>query len=130
MDIEEFRELCTLTVEMTRLRQNECRHLYIENFAPELLGKLIRVRLENGLAAPSEREAVATYTMASYRYPHNLLPEYHTALYQLLVGVEQRQSQENMNAYAKNLRRLADSAFITFTSNADASGALRLLADA
>lgn len=45
MDIEELRELCALTVELTRLRQNECKHLCIENFAPELLGKLIRERL-------------------------------------------------------------------------------------
>ena len=49
MSIEELRELCTLTVELTRLRQNECKHLCIENFAPELLGKLIRER--QGLGA-------------------------------------------------------------------------------
>lgn len=42
MSIAELRELCALTVELTRLRQNECKHLAIENFAPELLGKLIR----------------------------------------------------------------------------------------
>lgn len=54
MDTEELRELCTLTVELTRLRQNECKHLCIENFAPELLGKLIRERLATGLAAPDE----------------------------------------------------------------------------
>lgn len=54
MDTEELRELCTLTVELTRLRQNECKHLCIENFAPELLGKLIRKRLAMGLAAPDE----------------------------------------------------------------------------
>lgn len=54
MDTEELRELCTLTVELTRLRQNECKHLCIENFAPGLLGKLIRERLAMGLAAPDE----------------------------------------------------------------------------
>jgi hypothetical protein len=54
MDTDELRELCTLTVELTRLRQNECKHLCIENFAPELLGKLIRERLAMGLAAPDE----------------------------------------------------------------------------
>lgn len=48
MDIEELRELCRLTVELTRLRQNECKHLCIENFAPELLGKLIRERMGLG----------------------------------------------------------------------------------
>ena len=58
MDTEELRELCTLTVDLTRLRQNECKHLCIENFAPELLGKLISERLAMGLAmglaAPDE----------------------------------------------------------------------------
>jgi hypothetical protein len=54
MDADELRELCTLTAELTRLRQNECKHLCIENFAPELLGKLIRERLAMGLAAPDE----------------------------------------------------------------------------
>ena len=54
MSIEELRELCAVTVELTRLRQNECKHLAIENFAPELLGKLIRERLAMGLAAPDE----------------------------------------------------------------------------
>jgi hypothetical protein len=54
MNTEELRELCTLTVELTRLRQNECKHLYIENFAPELLGKLIRERLAAKIAAPDE----------------------------------------------------------------------------
>ena len=44
MDTDELRELCTLAVELTRLRQNECKHLCIENFAPELLGKLLAER--------------------------------------------------------------------------------------
>lgn len=42
MSIEELKELCALTVELTKLRQAECKHLCIENFAPELLGNLIR----------------------------------------------------------------------------------------
>jgi hypothetical protein len=46
MNIDELRELCAMTVELTRLRQNECKHLAIENFAPELLGKLLRERQE------------------------------------------------------------------------------------
>lgn len=54
MNTEELRELCTLTVELTRLRQNECKHLCIENFAPELLGKLIRERLAARIAEPDE----------------------------------------------------------------------------
>ena len=52
MTIEELRELFSVTVELTRMRQNECKHLFIENFAPELLGKLIRERLSMGKAAP------------------------------------------------------------------------------
>lgn len=30
-----------LTVELTRLRQNECAHLAIENIGPEIFGKLV-----------------------------------------------------------------------------------------
>ena len=42
MTIEELQELCKITVELTKLRQNECKHLCIENFAPDLLKQLIR----------------------------------------------------------------------------------------
>jgi hypothetical protein len=42
---DDLRELCALTVELTRLRQNECKHLCIENFAPGILQKLIQARL-------------------------------------------------------------------------------------
>ena len=48
MSIDELRELCALTLELTKLRQAECKHLCIENFAPELLGKLIRERMAFG----------------------------------------------------------------------------------
>jgi len=34
--------LVDLTVRLTQLRQNECKHLAIENFGPELFGKLLR----------------------------------------------------------------------------------------
>jgi hypothetical protein len=34
--------LVDLTVRLTELRQNECKHLAIENFAPELFGNLLR----------------------------------------------------------------------------------------
>jgi len=44
---QELRELCALTLELTRLRQSKCEHLKIENFAPDLLGKLI-CELERG----------------------------------------------------------------------------------
>ncbi len=46
MTPDELRELCTLVAELTRLRQNECKNLCIENFAPELLGKLLGERME------------------------------------------------------------------------------------
>jgi len=61
----------------------------------------------------------SSHVIAEYKYPYNILPEYHTALYQLLVGVEQRHPQENLDAYAKNLRRLAESAFVSITPNDD-----------
>lgn len=41
MDTEQLREICNLTVELTALRQKECGHLAVENFAPELFAKLI-----------------------------------------------------------------------------------------
>jgi len=41
MNIEEFRIICDTTVKLTQLRQNECKHLCIENIAPEIMGKLI-----------------------------------------------------------------------------------------
>lgn len=42
MKIEELREICKLTAELTKIRQSECKHLVVENFAPELLQKLLR----------------------------------------------------------------------------------------
>ncbi len=41
MDVEQLKEICSLTVRLTELRQKECGHLAIENFAPELFAKLI-----------------------------------------------------------------------------------------
>ena len=78
MDTDELRELCTLTVELTRLRQNECKHLCIENFAPELLGKLIRERMGLGAdaavsvdaALAGVRRAVLDYYAALDRREH------------------------------------------------------------
>jgi hypothetical protein len=52
--------------------------------------------------------------IATYNYPDRLVPEYHTALYQLLVGVEQRHPQENLDRQASNLRRLAKECFEEF----------------
>ena len=41
MTIEELHEVCELTVKLTTLRQNECKHLCIENIAPEIFRKLL-----------------------------------------------------------------------------------------
>jgi hypothetical protein len=41
MGVEELREICKLTAELTKTKQGECAHLSVENFAPELFGKLI-----------------------------------------------------------------------------------------
>lgn len=58
MSIEELRELCAMTIELTRMRQVECKHLCIENFAPELLGKLIRERMGSTMAPPAPVQPV------------------------------------------------------------------------
>lgn len=58
MSIEELKELCALTVELTKLRQAECKHLCIENFAPELLGKLIRERMGGAMEPPATVQPV------------------------------------------------------------------------
>jgi hypothetical protein len=58
MSIEELRELCALTIELTRMRQAECKHLCIENFAPELLGKLIRERMGSTMTPPAPVQPV------------------------------------------------------------------------
>lgn len=42
MTVNDVESICHLTVELTKLRQLDCKHLCIENFAPELFGKLIR----------------------------------------------------------------------------------------
>lgn len=36
-----LRELGAIAVELTRLRQNECKHLAVENCGPEIFGKLL-----------------------------------------------------------------------------------------
>jgi len=47
MDIEELKIIADLTFRLTELRQRECGHLCIENFAPELFEKLLRTLKEN-----------------------------------------------------------------------------------
>ena len=39
--IEEMKVLANLAVELTKLRQSECKHLAIENFGPELWRNLL-----------------------------------------------------------------------------------------
>ena len=39
---EILRIICSAMIKLTELRQNECKHLCIENFAPEIFGKLIK----------------------------------------------------------------------------------------
>jgi hypothetical protein len=47
MTADELKQICDLTLELTRLRQNEVKHLYIENYAPEVFGELLRELAEN-----------------------------------------------------------------------------------
>jgi hypothetical protein len=41
MNINALKEICLMTFRLTQLRQNECKHLCIKTFAPEIFGKLI-----------------------------------------------------------------------------------------
>lgn len=41
MKIEEIRVCADLTVELTKLRQSECKHLSIENIGPEIFHALL-----------------------------------------------------------------------------------------
>jgi hypothetical protein len=45
MTDEQLRILADLTFRLVQLRQNECKHLCIENTAPEILAKLINALL-------------------------------------------------------------------------------------
>ncbi len=38
---DELREICECTVKLTQLRQNECKHLCVENAAPDIFMKLL-----------------------------------------------------------------------------------------
>ena len=61
-----------------------------------------------------------SHTLVAYRYPYILLPAYHTAVYQIIVGVEQRHSDDMLKLYANNLRKLADEAFRTSLTDTEA----------
>lgn len=56
---EQIQALGAIAVDLTRLRQNECKHLAVENVGPELFGKLVREYItalsnaDNGLESQS-----------------------------------------------------------------------------
>lgn len=41
MTAEDFKEVCGLVVRLTELRMKEVPHLCIENYAPELMAKML-----------------------------------------------------------------------------------------
>ena len=43
LTLDELKVVSELTFELTKLKQNECKHLCVENFAPPLLKNLIAV---------------------------------------------------------------------------------------
>ena len=53
---QELRVIANLTVELTRLRQNECKHQAVENFAPTLFYKicLYFCWLKDGITPPRD----------------------------------------------------------------------------
>jgi len=38
---DELKEICSLVVELTKLRKDGCKHLAIENFSPDLFAALL-----------------------------------------------------------------------------------------
>lgn len=45
IDKDSLKEICSVTVRLAELHQNECKCLSIGDFAPELFGKLLDVYL-------------------------------------------------------------------------------------
>lgn len=41
MDVESLKVICDTVVGLTKLRQKECKHLCVENFAQECFGRLL-----------------------------------------------------------------------------------------
>ena len=54
------------------------------------------------------------FILAHYQMPKQLVPDFHTAMYILIVGAEQGHPPQNLKQYAKRLRELADHAFIQY----------------
>jgi hypothetical protein len=53
--VDELRVISDMTVKLVEIRQNECKHLHIENFAPELFHELLtRLQMsKNGMMCVS-----------------------------------------------------------------------------
>jgi hypothetical protein len=66
MTAAELKVIADLTVELTRLRQNECKHLCIENLAPEIFGKLVGAYLYGS----EDRAEVLPLYRSDYRVPN------------------------------------------------------------
>lgn len=60
MTSDELKAICEMTVELTKLRQNGCKHLCIENFAPELFRMLLQEFANNSVRS-GDRSASETY---------------------------------------------------------------------
>lgn len=58
LSADKLHELCMLTAELTRQKLCICEHLCIENFAPELLGNLIRAHAKNQLESTHDTSNV------------------------------------------------------------------------
>ena len=41
ISVEELREICEMTVKLTKVSQDQCKLLTVENIAPELFSKLL-----------------------------------------------------------------------------------------
>ena len=62
----DLKVIADLTLALTVLRQNECKHLCIENAAPEMFGKLVSAYLY-GI---DDRPEVLPHYRADYRAPN------------------------------------------------------------
>ena len=58
--VDALRLILASVTELTKLRQDECKHLAIENFAPELLRNMLRAYYEDaGVTITTDRETPA-----------------------------------------------------------------------
>lgn len=59
---EVLRQILATVVELTKLRQDECKHLAIENFAPELLRNMLDAYYAGGLVTDTHIAPVMSLT--------------------------------------------------------------------